>query len=140
ESVPVASRNPFSNTRPAQRPSMHGTALPQDQPVIAAPGRDWWRGAVIYQVYPRSFQDSNGDGVGDLRGIIHRLQHIADLGADAVWISPFFRSPMADYGYDVSDYRDVDPMFGTIEDFDAVIAEAHRLGLKVMTDLVLSHS
>ena len=102
--------------------------------------RDWWRGAVIYQIYPRSFQDSNGDGIGDLRGILMRLPYIAALGADAIWISPFFRSPMRDYGYDVSDYCDVDPMFGTVEDFDAVVAEAHRLGLKVMIDLVLSHT
>ncbi len=114
----------------------------EDAKAVAATAanRDWWRGAVIYQIYPRSFQDSNGDGVGDLRGILMRLPHIAGLGADAIWISPFFRSPMADYGYDVSDYRDVDPLFGTLEDFDAVIAEAHRLGLKVMIDLVLSHT
>lgn len=102
--------------------------------------KDWWRGAVIYQVYPRSFQDSTGDGIGDLAGITRRLGHIARLGADAVWISPFFPSPMKDFGYDVSDYRDVDPIFGTLADFDAMLAEAHRLGLKVMIDLVLSHS
>ena len=107
---------------------------------LPAPDRDWWRGAVIYQIYPRSFQDSNGDGIGDLRGILMRLPHVAELGADAIWISPFFTSPMADYGYDVSDYRAVDPMFGTLDDFDAVVAEAHRLGLKVMIDLVLSHT
>lgn len=104
------------------------------------PNPDWWRGAVIYQIYPRSFQDSNGDGIGDLRGVLTRLPHIASLGVDAIWISPFFRSPMRDFGYDVSDYRDVDPMFGTLADFDAVIAESHRLGLKVMIDLVLSHT
>lgn len=102
--------------------------------------RDWWRGAVIYQIYPRSFQDSNGDGIGDLKGIISRLPHIADLGADAVWISPFFKSPMKDFGYDISDYLDIDPMFGTLDDFDAMIAEAHRLGLKVMIDGVISHT
>jgi alpha-glucosidase len=107
---------------------------------IIAPDRDWWRGAVIYQIYPRSFQDSNGDGIGDLSGIIHRLDHVASLGVDAVWISPFFRSPMLDFGYDVSDYRDVDPMFGTLGDFDALIARAHELGIKVLIDLVLSHS
>ncbi len=107
---------------------------------LVQPDRDWWRGAVIYQIYPRSFQDSNGDGIGDLRGILMRLSHVAELGADAVWISPFFKSPMLDYGYDVSDYRDVDPMFGTLEDFDAVVVEAHRLGLKVMIDLVISHT
>lgn len=102
--------------------------------------RDWWRGAVIYQIYPRSYQDSNGDGIGDLRGIIDRLPHIAALGADAVWISPFFKSPMKDFGYDISDYLDIDPMFGTLTDFDAMIAEAHRLGLKVMIDGVISHT
>jgi alpha-glucosidase len=101
---------------------------------------DWWRGAAIYQVYPRSFQDSNGDGVGDLPGITRRLDHIASLGIDAVWISPFFRSPMADMGYDVSDYCDVDPMFGTLADFDALLARAHDLELKVIIDQVLNHT
>jgi len=107
---------------------------------IVAPDKDWWRGAVIYQIYPRSYQDSNHDGIGDLAGIIHRLSHIADLGVDAIWISPFFRSPMLDFGYDVSDYRDVDPMFGSLGDFDALIHRAHELGLKVLIDLVLSHT
>ncbi|KAF0675136.1 alpha-glucosidase family protein [Profundibacterium mesophilum] len=102
--------------------------------------KDWWRGAVIYQIYPRSFQDGNGDGIGDLSGIIHRLEYIAELGADAIWLSPFFRSPMRDFGYDVSDYRDVDPMFGTLGDFDALMHRAHELGLKVLIDLVLSHT
>ncbi len=106
----------------------------------AAVDRDWWRGAVIYQIYPRSYQDSNGDGIGDLKGIITRLPYIAALGADAIWISPFFKSPMKDFGYDVTDYCDVDPMFGTLADFDALTAEAHRLGLKVMIDEVLSHT
>lgn len=101
---------------------------------------DWWRGAVIYQIYPRSYQDSNGDGIGDLPGITERLPHIASLGADAIWISPFFTSPMKDFGYDVSDYCDVDPMFGTLADFDRLVARAHELGLKVMIDLVLSHT
>ena len=109
------------------------------RPVLAA-DPDWWRGAVIYQIYPRSYQDSDGDGIGDLAGIVQRLDHIASLGADAVWISPFFRSPMKDFGYDVSDYCDVDPMFGTLADFDAVVARAHDLGLRVMIDLVLSHT
>ncbi len=106
----------------------------------SGPENDWWRGAVIYQIYPRSFQDSNGDGIGDLAGIIHRLDHIARLGVDAIWISPFFRSPMLDFGYDVSDYRDVDPMFGTLGDFDALVRRAHELGLKVLIDLVMSHT
>jgi alpha-glucosidase len=110
------------------------------KPKVLARDPDWWRGAVIYQIYPRSFQDSNGDGIGDLAGIVQRLPHIADLGADAVWISPFFTSPMKDFGYDVSDYCDVDPMFGTLADFDAVVSRAHDLGLRVMIDLVLSHT
>jgi alpha-glucosidase len=101
---------------------------------------DWWRGAVIYQVYPRSFADSNGDGIGDLPGITRRLEHIASLGVDAVWLSPFFKSPMKDFGYDVSDYNAVDPMFGTLDDFRALVARAHALGLKVMIDQVLSHT
>lgn len=100
----------------------------------------WWKGAVTYQVYPRSFQDTNGDGVGDLPGITARLPHIAGLGVDAVWLSPVFRSPMKDMGYDVSDYLDIDPVFGTLEDFDRLIARAHDLGLKVIIDQVLSHS
>jgi len=102
--------------------------------------KDWWRGAVIYQIYPRSFQDSNGDGIGDLEGITQRLPYVASLGVDAIWISPFFTSPMKDFGYDVSDYCDVDPIFGTLAHFDAVVDCAHKLGLKVMIDLVLSHT
>ncbi|WP_299080293.1 alpha-amylase family glycosyl hydrolase [uncultured Ruegeria sp.] len=101
---------------------------------------DWWHGGVIYQIYPRSFQDSNGDGIGDLKGITERLGYIASLGVDAIWISPFFKSPMKDFGYDVSDYRDVDPMFGTLDDFRDLLDKAHAQGLKVMTDLVLSHT
>lgn len=105
-----------------------------------APNNQWWRGGVIYQIYPRSFADSNGDGVGDLPGITARLQHVADLGADALWLSPIFKSPMKDFGYDVSDYCDIDPMFGTLEDFRTLVQHAHALGLKVMIDQVLSHT
>ncbi|HEX9857364.1 MAG TPA: alpha-amylase family glycosyl hydrolase, partial [Paracoccaceae bacterium] len=101
---------------------------------------EWWRGSVTYQVYPRSFQDSDGDGIGDLKGITARLPHIAALGVDAVWLSPIFPSPMADMGYDVSDYTDIDPLFGDLADFDALLARAHELGLKVIIDQVLSHS
>jgi alpha-glucosidase len=101
---------------------------------------DWWRGAAIYQVYPRSYQDTSGDGLGDLKGITRRLPHIASLGVQAIWLSPFFKSPMADMGYDVSDYCAVDPMFGTLDDFDELVAEAHRLGLKIIIDQVLSHT
>ncbi len=102
--------------------------------------QNWWRGAVIYQIYPRSFQDSNGDGIGDLKGIVERLDYVAALGVDAIWLSPFFTSPMKDMGYDVADYCNVDPLFGTLDDFDAVISKAHRLGLKVMIDQVISHT
>ena len=101
---------------------------------------EWWRGAVTYQVYPRSFQDDDGDGVGDLKGIARRLGHVADLGVDAIWLSPVFASPMKDMGYDVSDYRAIDPVFGTLADFDALVGRAHDLGLKVIIDQVLSHS
>ncbi len=111
---------------------------PQSKPKAA--NNEWWRGGVIYQIYPRSFQDSNGDGIGDLPGITARLEHIAKLGADGIWLSPFFKSPMKDFGYDVSDYRDVDPMFGTLGDFRALVKKAHDLGLKVTIDQVLSHT
>jgi alpha-glucosidase len=112
------------------------------QPAILAPrtAREWWRGATIYQIYPRSFADSNGDGIGDLPGITAKLDHIAGLGVDAIWISPFFTSPMKDFGYDVADYRDVDPIFGTLADFDALVARAHELGLRVIIDQVYSHT
>ncbi len=100
----------------------------------------WWKGAAIYQIYPRSFMDSNGDGIGDLPGITARLDYVADLGVDAIWISPFFTSPMKDFGYDVADYRDVDPIFGNLADFDALVVKAHELGLKVLIDQVYSHS
>src|SRR4051812_31238356 len=100
----------------------------------------WWQTAVIYQIYPRSFQDSNGDGVGDLPGITRRLDYLVELGIDAIWISPIFRSPMADFGYDIADYCDIDPLFGSLADFDALLARAHALGLKVILDLVPNHT
>ena len=101
---------------------------------------DWWRDAVIYQVYPRSWADSDGDGIGDLPGITARLGHLTWLGVDALWLSPFYTSPQRDGGYDVSDYRDVDPRFGTLSDFDALLAKAHELGLRVVVDLVPNHT
>lgn len=101
---------------------------------------EWWRGAVIYQIYPRSFMDSNADGIGDLAGITDKLDYVSSLGVDAIWISPFFTSPMKDFGYDVSDYYDVDPIFGTLDDFKKLLNKAHALGLKVMIDQVWSHS
>ena len=113
-------------------------------PISSAPdlaaSTPWWRGAAIYQIYPRSFLDSNGDGIGDLPGITSRLDYVASLGVDAVWISPFYTSPMVDFGYDVADYCDVDPIFGTLADFDTLVAHAHDLGLKVIADQVYSHT
>ena len=106
----------------------------------ARPGSEWWRSGVIYQIYPRSFADQNGDGMGDLPGITSRLPKLKELGVDAIWLSPFFTSPQRDAGYDVADYRDVDPLFGTLQDFDLMVTKAHDLGLRVMIDLVPNHS
>ena len=100
----------------------------------------WWQRGVIYQVYPRSFQDTNGDGVGDLNGITSRLDHLVELGVDAIWVSPIFLSPMADFGYDVADYSSIDPTFGTLDDFDRLVAAAHDRGLRVILDFVPNHS
>jgi alpha-glucosidase len=105
-----------------------------------APGDEWWRSAVIYQIYPRSFRDASGDGMGDLAGIIQGLPALARLGVDAIWLSPFMTSPQRDAGYDVADYRDVDPLFGTLEDYDRMVATAHSLGLRVIADLVPNHT
>ena len=104
------------------------------------PTNEWWRSAIIYQIYPRSFADANGDGMGDLPGITSRLGSLASLGIDAIWLSPFMRSPQKDAGYDVSDYTDVDPLFGTLADFDAMVTKAHELGLRVLVDLVPNHT
>jgi alpha-glucosidase len=102
--------------------------------------KHWWEGAVFYQIYPRSFADSNGDGIGDLAGITGKLGYLAELGVDALWISPFFKSPMKDFGYDVSDYRDVDPMFGTLADLRALVDGAKARGIRIVLDLVANHS
>jgi alpha-glucosidase len=110
-------------------------------PAVPAPEREqWWRSAAVYQIYVRSFQDSNGDGVGDLPGIRSRLQYLKDLGVDALWLTPFYPSPQADHGYDVADYTDVDPQFGTLDDFDVLVADAHGLGVRVTIDIVPNHT
>ncbi|MEL6529849.1 MAG: alpha-glucosidase [Pseudomonadota bacterium] len=111
---------------------------PEDEANRSAP--DWWRGAVIYQIYPRSFRDTNADGIGDLKGISDGLDYVASLGVDGIWISPFFTSPMEDFGYDISDYLGIDPTFGNFADFDALLERAHQLGIKVIIDQVYSHT
>ena len=123
--------------------STHGLRVgPSDKNDDArtVPERLWWRGGIFYQVYPRSFQDSNGDGIGDLKGILSRLDYIDSLGVDAIWIAPFFKSPMMDFGYDVSDPCDVDPMFGDLADFDELLAAAHQRGMRIIIDQVPSHT
>ena len=100
----------------------------------------WWKVGVIYQVYPRSFQDTNEDGVGDLSGIVSRLDYLEWLGIDAIWISPFYPSPMEDFGYDITDYTGLDPVFGELPDFDALVAEAHRRSIRVILDFVPNHT
>ncbi len=100
----------------------------------------WWQTGVIYQIYPRSFQDTNRDGVGDIKGVERRLDYLVDLGVDAIWISPIYPSPMADFGYDVANYREVDPLFGTLADFDDLLAMAHAQGLRILLDLVPNHT
>ena len=110
-------------------------------PVVAgAAPADWWRSAVVYQVYPRSFADSNGDGIGDLAGITSRLDYLAELGVDVLWLSPIYRSPQDDNGYDISDYQEVDPVFGTLADFDALLSGAHERGIRLVMDLVVNHT
>lgn len=100
----------------------------------------WWKESVVYQVYPRSFQDSNGDGIGDLAGVTSRLDYLRELGVDVIWLSPFYRSPGGDNGYDISDYQAIEPCFGTMEDFDRMLAEAHARGIRVVVDLVVNHT
>jgi len=116
------------------------TTLPAGAPAVDTEGHAWWQHAVFYEIYPRSFQDSTGNGVGDLNGITARLDYLRGLGVDALWLTPCFPSPQVDFGYDVSDYWDIDPLFGTLQDFDRLVAEGRERGLKVILDLVLNHT
>lgn len=109
-------------------------------PLISGQQLDWWEGGNFYQIYPRSFKDSDGDGVGDLRGITTKIQYLKDLGMDGVWLSPIYKSPQADFGYDISDYRDIDPTYGTLEDFEYLVDECNRLGVKLILDFVPNHT
>ena len=101
---------------------------------------DWWKGAVVYEIYPRSFQDSNGDGIGDLNGITSRLDYLKVLGVDAIWLSPIYPSPQVDFGYDISDYENIDPAYGTLADFDRLVAEAKKRDIKIIMDMVMNHT
>ena len=116
------------------------TVIPDSIRTNGATPNPWWSNAVVYQIYPRSFQDTNGDGLGDLKGITSRLDYLADLGVDVLWLSPVYKSPQDDNGYDISDYQDIDPLFGTLDDMDELLAEAHKRGLKIVMDLVLHGS
>ncbi|HEX8117156.1 MAG TPA: alpha-amylase family glycosyl hydrolase, partial [Pyrinomonadaceae bacterium] len=117
-----------------------GRAATGARKTTAAGKTPWWKRAVFYEIYPRSFKDTDGDGVGDLNGITSRLEHLSRLGVDAVWITPFYPSPQVDFGYDVSDYEAVDPQFGTLADFDRLVREAHRRKIRVVIDFVLNHT
>ena len=115
--------------------------MPNHEIIAAArPNAEWWRTAVIYQIYPRSFADSNGDGIGDLPGVTSRLESLASLGIDAIWFSPFFKSPQKDAGYDISDYKQIDPLFGTNEDLEVLLGKAKSLGIRIIVDIVPNHT
>jgi alpha-glucosidase len=120
-------------TVPAKGKTAAATATAESQ-------LDWWKNAVIYEVYPRSFQDTNGDGIGDLNGITARLDYLKDLGIDAIWLTPVYPSPQVDFGYDISDYKNIDPQYGTLADFDRLIAEANKRHIRVIMDMVMNHT
>ncbi len=119
---------------------LNRSPIPDDVRTNGSTPNPWWAYAVVYQIYPRSFQDSNGDGSGDLKGISSRLVYIADLGVDVIWLSPVYQSPQDDNGYDISDYQVIDPLFGTMEDMDELLEQAHARGIKVIMDLVVNHT
>ena len=113
---------------------------PQQALAVPPAASPWWKTGVIYQIYPQSFQDTNGDGIGDLKGILNRLDYLRGLGVDAIWISPFYPSPLKDFGYDVTDFKEIDPTFGTLSDFDNLLQSAHKMGLKILLDFVPNHT
>jgi alpha-glucosidase len=125
-----------------QNAAMKSAAQPVIQPATAiqTSPQDWWKNAVIYEIYPRSFQDSNGDGIGDLNGITQRLDYLKELGVDAIWLTPVYPSPQADFGYDISDYKNIDPQYGTLKDFDHLVAEANKRHIRVLMDMVMNHT
>src|ERR1041385_1132538 len=125
---------------PLPRPTSATTSPTTRRSTRSTPRMTWWESGAIYQIYPRSFQDSDGDGVGDLRGITARLPYVKDLGVEAIWLTPIYASPQADFGYDISDHTAIDPQYGTLDDFDALVAAAHELGLKVLLDYVPNHT
>lgn len=110
------------------------------KPMVLDMNREWWREIIIYEIYVQSFQDSNGDGIGDLRGIIQRLDYLKDLGVDMLWLTPIYESPLEDQGYDISDFKAINPMYGTMKDWEYLIAEVHRRGMKLMMDMVFNHT
>src|SRR5205085_6029349 len=116
------------------------SATPPQSPPAQSSNDPWWKHAVVYEIYPRSFQDSNGDGIGDLNGITSRLDYLHDLGIDAIWVTPFFPSPQIDFGYDIADYTAVDPQFGTMADFDRLVSEAKKRNIRVIVDYVANHT
>ena len=127
-----------SQTGFAAEQSTHGKA--QSQAAAAESGDVWWKHAVIYEIYPRSFQDSNGDGIGDLNGITSRLDYLKALGVDAIWLTPIYPSPQIDFGYDISNYVGIDPTYGTMADFDRLVAEAKKRDIRVIMDMVINHT
>jgi alpha-glucosidase len=129
----TAATTASGQTAPAKQAPKHGITS-------AASERDWWKNAVIYEIYPRSFQDTNGDGVGDLNGITTHLDYLKDLGVDAIWLTPCYPSPQVDFGYDVSDYEAIDPQYGTMADFDHLVAEANKRHIRIIMDMVMNHT
>ena len=117
-----------------------GQIAPSQSKRQSGSAQDWWKNAVIYEIYQRSFQDSNGDGIGDLNGITRRLDYLKDLGVDAIWLTPCYPSPQVDFGYDISDYKNIDPKYGTLADFDRLVAEAGKRHIRVLMDMVMNHT